>query len=133
MGGIHITEWVLTTIFGLIVLIVNIVMDKKMRKKYKIKQTKGMYKLVNLMHRIGETSLLLIMITGAIFFGLIKKDIVDSGAYFLLFFIIVFGFRFFMEWKYARSSKEHILTFISLMSFIFFLLFVSILKILEIS
>jgi hypothetical protein len=80
-----------------------------LRKKLNIKRPKGIYHRVNNLHRRLEMGffigLILSIIIVEIFFS-------GSSQYMLfIFFTILLGVRAFMEWKFARPTREYIITF----------------------
>ncbi|MFT4416431.1 DUF4181 domain-containing protein [Fredinandcohnia humi] len=79
--------------------------EKYLRKKFSIKKRDGFfYKPVTAFQGLVEWVLLIGFIL------IFWKAINDPIPYLIGFFVILFGFRSFMEWKHARESRRYILT-----------------------
>ncbi len=124
--GLQIVEWYLISIFSILVILLNMVIDKKLRKKLDIQKSKffDRYKRKHPIQTWGESLLMILMVAGTGYFGFMKEGSLDSEVYFLLFFIVFGSFRAAMEWMFAREKKEHIFTVTSVISCFAVLVFV---------
>ncbi|KMY49600.1 DUF4181 domain-containing protein [Peribacillus loiseleuriae] len=95
------------------VFILGIVFDKVIRKIFNIKKEKGRsYTHANKIHKRGEWIIVILFII-VLFYRLSVASIELVPALFTYFFIL-FAFRAFMEWKYQRETRKHILSVSSL-------------------
>ncbi|WP_338780496.1 DUF4181 domain-containing protein [Metabacillus sp. FJAT-52054] len=95
-------------------------MEKWLIKKFKIDRGKGwIYRSINNVHRAGETALFIM------FWVVLAAGIIFSYSPGIIAFIysMVLGlFRAFMEWKYVRETRRHILSLFGVVVSGFFLL-----------
>ncbi|XHU78711.1 DUF4181 domain-containing protein [Peribacillus simplex] len=103
-------------IYIIVFFIIAIVFERWLKKKWKIKKSKGhFYKAVNPFQRWTEMAMIIAF--------LISIWFVDNPTSWLIgYFLISLSFRAFMEWKYNREEKEYILTLYSM--FIYLLVLV---------
>ncbi|MFC7391645.1 DUF4181 domain-containing protein [Scopulibacillus cellulosilyticus] len=108
-------------IFIFFILILGNFNEKIIRKKLCIpKQEEGFfYKTVNDIHKRGETIIFIIFLLGIVLSVIFNFD---STILLIPFFIVLYCFRAFMEWKYKRNNKEYIITFFGLVIYLIALL-----------
>ncbi|WP_445662644.1 DUF4181 domain-containing protein [Cytobacillus sp. FSL R5-0596] len=102
----------LIIIYFIIVLILAFFTERWLRKKLKIgKRGFGTYKGVNTAQRWIERTLLVVF--------LISIWFIDNPVkLFIAFFLTLYSFRAFMEWKYEKEKMEYIITFSSIIVYL---------------
>lgn len=104
------TEWIV--IFA-VCLVLSMLSEFILRKKLKIARKKGwLYQPINNVHKRAERILFLGYML--IYTGFLLADYTYTNYFLFGFFILLFGIRAFMEWKYDRETKAFIITFNSL-------------------
>ncbi|WP_418219430.1 DUF4181 domain-containing protein [Clostridium formicaceticum] len=97
----------------LILFIVFHLIEKALRKFFGIGKRNGiLYKYVNKFHKIGERSIMLVFFISFTFvsFALPTLHSIQPTNIMVIYFGTLFSFRTFIEWKYARKSKEYIIS-----------------------
>ncbi len=112
-------------IFGVLMILIALVSDRFLTKKFNIKKEKGFYTHVNDSHKWGEVSIIVATFVLLFIFNFVL-DITGSlkPGHYILAFIPAFIFRIFMEYRYERDSKRYLRSILSVI--IFFILFVGI-------
>lgn len=110
-------------IVGSIFLIVGVLMERFLKKKYAIAKNEGwIYHPVNNFQKYTEIILSIIFIVSICFLD-------NSEMWFFVYFSILNCFRALMEWKYERETKRYLL---SLSSAIYFIIFFAVLIVMRI-
>jgi len=97
--------------FTFIVVILSIIADQLLKKKYSIKSNGWVYKWISVWH--GVTEMLVIAISVTFFFFIIGSP--DSNYFMnipilVILFFILFSTRAWFEWYFEKESKRYILT-----------------------
>lgn len=110
-------------------LLLHFIIERAVRKKLQIekKQSFANYEHVNAFHRLVEFILIVLYFSAGIIVSNSSNSIASLYTTILLFFLSLFGFRFFMEWKMDRQSKRYLLT---LSNFLFLISLAFIIKLL---
>lgn len=110
-------EWILPLA---VLLVLSTFSGRILRKKYNITKKKGwIYEPVNPLQKRVEALLMVFYIL--LYTGLSAADYPYANYLIYGFFLLLFAFRVFIEWKYDRESKEFIISVNSLSWFILFI------------
>jgi hypothetical protein len=114
------------------IFLIFFLVEKVLRKVFKVEKSKGIiYKPVNKSHKIGERVLLALFFISLFLQIFYSTPPMETTNLLIIFFIILNGYRAFMEWKYQKESKEFIITTGNLVMFILFFYFLFKLNILD--
>ena len=98
-------------IFLLLVLLVSYFFEKLLRKIANVEKRKGyIYKPVNKRHKVGQRIILILYFIGLIINGFSSTNF-EFSTLMLIFLLVLFLHRAYMEWKYNKESREYIITF----------------------
>ncbi|WP_196493858.1 DUF4181 domain-containing protein [Ornithinibacillus caprae] len=99
-------------IYIIVIVIICQLLENYLRKKYKIKKEGFLYQYVNSVHKDGELTITLLFLFSFVY--ITYNGYIEVPENIIYYFIILFGFRAFMAWKYERASKKYILTMMTL-------------------
>ncbi len=101
-------------IFSAVIVIIAIISDRVLTKKYNITKEKGFYTHVNRSHKWGEALIIAVSLV-LLFIHASLLDItgpLKASHYFLVIIPSTF-FRIFMEYRYENDSKRYIRSILS--------------------
>ncbi|AKL94600.1 hypothetical protein CACET_c11350 [Clostridium aceticum] len=100
--------------------------EKLLRKRLGIEKRGGLiYTHVNKLHKIGERVLMVVFLLVLISLAGRPNFPIHPGGLVFVYFFVLFSFRTFMEWKYLKTSKEYILSSITVVMYITLFLILS--------
>ncbi|MEY8348102.1 DUF4181 domain-containing protein [Bacillus cereus] len=95
-----------------VIIVALFLFEKLLRKKLHIPRKHSfIYKPVNNIQKWGEISIFIIYLITS-FILIVNVDYENIGYLFFIFFIALYVFRTFMEWKYDKESKEYVISFL---------------------
>lgn len=110
--------------FSIVFLILFIVIERVVRKRANIEVKGFFYKHINRQHKWGE--ILIILLNILIYFPLIFYSDMIEGYYMIIGIIVLYGFRAFMEWKYEKETKRYIISVMTSICLLIYLIGVEI-------
>lgn len=97
----------------IILIIFSFFLDKLLRKRLGVEKIKISETSAKNVDRWGRGIILVILLCTLPF--VITKDTNVMKWYWILYLILLLGFQSFVQWKYLKNSKEHLITLMSLM------------------
>ncbi len=97
----------------ILIVISAIFFEKVLIKKLNIQKPKGRYKPVNSVQRMIEIGFVVLVISSIFFLGVSGRPF--NPGFIFVFFLALFGFRSYMEFKYERSSRRYILSLVGVL------------------
>ncbi len=104
----------------IVVVILGVLLDKLLRKSLKIETPKGrIYEHVNTFHKWGERLVITLFLIIVAYASFSREPIIEIKYIFFIFYLVLYSFRAWMEWKYTKNEKEYIITIYSIGLFLF--------------